>query len=113
MTKRRGIDFSFGEGGRILPEFTFPRFFFLSSWRQALLRAARRESESNGRRAPVRIDDLAAGGKPDALLFHVRECPLEITAPQRLSGNHRVQRNAEHARLLRAVGVQRVELIDE
>ena len=58
------------------------------------------------RRALVSVDDLAAGRKPHLVpLLHVGECAFEIFDPQRLTSDHRMQRNAHHSGLLRAVGV--------
>src|SRR4029077_15746303 len=62
-------------------------------------------------RALVGVDDLAAGGEPDALpLLHVRDGALEIFDAQGLADDHRMQRNAHDTRLLAAVGVERIEL---
>src|SRR2546423_14073768 len=64
-------------------------------------------------RALVGVDDLAAGGEPDALVFFdLGERALQILNAQRLAGDHRMQRNAHDPRLLLAVGVERLELID-
>src|SRR5207253_3582509 len=66
-----------------------------------------------GVRALVCVDDLAAGGKPDALvLFDFSDGALQIFDAQGLPGDHRMQRNAQNPRLLLAVGVERLELID-
>src|SRR5260370_19435257 len=48
----------------------------------------------------IGVDDLAAGGKPDAVaLLDVGERALEIFYAQRLAGDHRMQRDAQHLRL--------------
>src|SRR5258705_7760015 len=63
--------------------------------------------------ALIRLDDLAAGGEPHALvLLHVSDGALQIFDPQRLAGDHGMQRHAHHPRLLAAVGVEHVELVD-
>src|SRR4029450_5441254 len=68
---------------------------------------------SCSRRGLIGVNDLAAGGKPHALAFlHVGDGALEIFDAQRLAGDHRMQGHAQHPRLLAAVGVERVELID-
>ena len=61
----------------------------------------------------IGVDDLTAGGKPDALmLFHLSESALQIFDPQRLAYDHRMERNAHDPRVLLAVGVERLELVD-
>src|SRR5687768_9381837 len=65
-------------------------------------------------RAAIRVDDFAPGREPDSLVFfHVREGTLEIPAAERLPDDHRMQGHAEHSWLLRAIGVERVELVDD
>src|SRR5262249_4900302 len=64
-------------------------------------------------RALVGVDDLTPGGEPHALaLLHVSDCALQVFDAQGLADDHRMQRNAHDPRLLAAVGVQRIELID-
>src|SRR5262249_936662 len=64
-------------------------------------------------RALVGVDDLAAGGEPDALpLLHVRDGALEIFDAQGLADDHWMQGNTHDTRLLVAVSVSRIELID-
>ena len=107
-----------GQGGAVLEE--FPSIKSLRTHRSLLRRvepsgnASRRSrvyagrglDRSRLRRALVSVDDLAAGRKPDLIpLLDVGECALEIFDPQRLTSDHRMQRNAHHSRLLRAVGV--------
>src|SRR6267143_153534 len=71
------------------------------------------DSLRRGIRTLVGVDDLAAGGKPDALLlFDFGEGALEIFDAQRLPDDHGMKRNSHDPRLLRAVGVKRLELID-
>src|SRR5437763_16994781 len=61
----------------------------------------------------VSVDDLAASGKPDALVFFdLGQGALQILDAQRLAGDHRMQRNAHDPRLLLAVGVECLELVD-
>src|SRR6266481_4750126 len=61
----------------------------------------------------IGVDDFAPGSKPYALmLLHVRDGALEILDPQRLARDHGMQRNAHDARLLAAVGIERIELVD-
>src|SRR3989442_6717828 len=81
---------------------------------QLSLRSAKadRRSLRRGIRALVGVDDLAAGGKPDALLlFDFGEGAMEIVDAQRLPDDHGMERNSHDPRLLRAVGVKRLELI--
>src|SRR5215467_9818483 len=67
----------------------------------------------SSRHSLIGVDDLAAGGKPHALvLLHVGDGALQIFDAQRLAGDHRMQGKAQHPWLLAAVGVERVELID-
>src|SRR5205807_1472487 len=64
-------------------------------------------------RTLIGVDDLASGGEPYALpLLHVGDGALQVLDTQRLAGDHRMQGNAHDPRLLAAVGVQRIELID-
>ena len=71
----------------------------------------RSPSAHSGHGALVGVDADAPSGKPDALVpLHVRQRPLEVPDAERLADDHRVQRQAEHARLRRAVGLERVEL---
>src|SRR5437016_3177776 len=82
-------------------------------WCPATRAAAVKHPLSAGISALVGVDDLAAGGKPDALvLFDFSDGALQIFDAQGLAGDHRMQRNAHHPRLLLAVGVERLELID-
>jgi hypothetical protein len=75
-------------------------------FKKKLRKSSRGRDRSRRRRALVRVDDLAAGRKPDLItLLHVRERAFEILNPQRLTSDHRMQRNAYHPRLLRTVGV--------
>src|SRR6266849_6762947 len=61
----------------------------------------------------IGIDDFAPGCEPYALmLLHVREGALEIFDPQRLARDHGMQRNAHDTRLLAAVGIKRIELVE-
>ena len=46
------------------------------------------------------------------MFFHVRYGALQVLDSQRLAGNHRMQRNAHDPRLLAAVGVECIELVD-
>src|SRR5205085_12065831 len=63
-------------------------------------------------RALVGVDDLAAGGEPDALvLLHLGKRALEILDAQRLPDDHGMERKSHDARQLRAVGVEGLELV--
>src|SRR5688572_18509294 len=67
---------------------------------------------ANRIRALIRVDNLTPGGEPDALvLLDMSEGALEVLDAQRLPDDHRVKRNTHDSRLLRAIGVKRVELI--
>src|SRR5262249_403062 len=61
----------------------------------------------------VCVDDLAPGRKPYALmLLHMRDGALEIFDPQRLARDHGMPRKAHDTRLLAAVGIKRIELVE-
>src|SRR5215831_10097677 len=71
------------------------------------------QSRSASDRALIGVDDLAPRREPYALvLFHVRDGALEIFDAQGLARYHGMQRHAHHARLLAAIGIKRVELVD-
>src|SRR5262249_21875586 len=64
-------------------------------------------------RALVGVDDLTSGGEPHPLaLLHVSDGALQVFDAKGLAGDHRMQRNAHDPRLLAAIGVQRIGLID-
>src|ERR1700694_1145581 len=51
----------------------------------------------------IGVDDLAAGGKPDALMaFDLGDRALQVFDAQRLARDHRMQRNAPDPRLFLA-----------
>src|SRR3954451_19952655 len=61
----------------------------------------------------IGVYDLAAGRKPHPLvLLHVGYGALQISDAQRLTGDHGMQRHPHHARVLAAIGVEDVELVD-
>src|ERR1700750_2148712 len=65
-------------------------------------------------RTLVGVDDLASGCEPYPLtLLHVGDGALQVLDAKRLPDDHRMQRNAHDPRLLPAVGMQRIELIDD
>src|SRR5262245_5296856 len=87
--------------------------------RAASLRACQPNSLMTGYRSPRShralegVDDLAAGGEPHArMLLHVGDRALQISDAQRLADDHRMQRNAHHPRLLAAVRMEGIELVD-
>src|SRR6266849_2167491 len=61
----------------------------------------------------IGVDDFAPGCEPHALmLLHVRNGALEMFDPQRLARDHGMQRKAHDTRLLAAVGIKRIELVE-
>src|SRR5215471_9844944 len=76
------------------------------------VRRPRSRAESS-HRALIGVDDLASGGEPDAWsLLHVGDGAFQVFDAQWLTADHWVQRNAHDPRVLAAVSVQRIELID-
>src|ERR1700693_5063091 len=71
-------------------------------------------SRAVSHRALVGVDDLASGGKPHALmLFHMGDGSLQVFDAQRLARDHGMQRYAHDPWLLAAVGVERIELVED
>src|SRR5262249_31649745 len=82
--------------------------------RISALRPPGADGKSASRHLLVGVDDLAPRGEPPPrVLLHVRDRLLEVFDAQRLSGDHRVERNAHHARLLAAVRIEYIELVDD
>ena len=55
---------------------------------------------------------LPVANQTPLMLLHVRNGARKVFDPQRLAGNHGMEQNAHDPRLLEAVGIQRIELVD-